>query len=56
LISAFVTGKYFHFSQVVPDDTAKRGIFPGYAISFSHLSIYSTHGWNSLYVTTGTFF
>jgi hypothetical protein len=28
-ICSFVSGKYFHFSQVVPDDTAKSGIFHG---------------------------
>ena len=51
---SFVSGKYFHFSQVVHDDTANNGIFHGYDMFSSHLSMYSTRGWNSLYVKIGT--
>jgi hypothetical protein len=39
-----VNGIYFHFLPVVPDDIANNGIFHGYAIFFSHLSMYSIRG------------
>jgi hypothetical protein len=55
-ICSCVIGIYFHSFPVVPEDIANSGIFPGYEIFFSHLSIYSIRGLNSLYVNIGTYF